>query len=155
MVALCQFQFTTFQISSLWVVLPLFSSLHWHWGFLLQRNDVVGWELSNSISSHVPSSACRFHDPLPFPSPSWRPFFHFSPQQVTSPISPHHYIACWVCASYQDGPSHFPTCTAGAAAVAVREEVGQLGKEMGMSAGWVREDEVWNREKREKSWDEL
>jgi len=60
-----------------------------------------------------------------------------------------------VCASYQDRPSHFPTCTAGAAAVAVREEVGQLGKEMGMSAGWVREDEVWNREKREKSWDEL
>jgi len=37
----------------------------------------------------------------------------------------------------------------------VREEVVQLGKEVGMSAGWVREDEVWNREKREKSWDEL
>lgn len=62
-------------------------------------------------------------------------------------------LACWVCASYQDGPSHFLTCTAGAAAV--REEVGQPGKEMGMSAEWVRENEVWNREKGEKSWDEL
>lgn len=77
------------------------------------------------------------------------------PNRSRLPFPPPLHSLLGLCLSYQDGPSHFPTCTAGAAAVAVREEVGQLGKEMGMSAGWVREDEVWNREKREKSWDEL
>lgn len=70
------------------MVFPLSSSLDQHWVFLLHHSDVVGWELLSSISSHFPSSTCRFHGLLPFPSPGWKPFLHFSSWQVASPISP-------------------------------------------------------------------